>query len=755
MRKFAGFLMALAFGAFALPASAHYVTLQMSAGAPGTLTAKITNTSPSGPYTINSLKMPIGGTGTNVGGVGGVSVSAYSPGGANPGVSISGGNILIPNGINLARNQSITLTLTGVTPSPASCSTTSTKWSVKAYEDSNYGGYLYQPAPSGNILTVNLTPACYTITATSGPNGSISPAGTTTVNPGGGQAYAITANPNYHIVDVKVDGASVGAVAGYTFSNVTANHTISATFAINTYTINASAGANGSISPSGAVSVNYGANQTFTITPNANYDVADVLVDGVSAGAMTSYTFTGVTVGHTIVASFTIKKAGITASAGANGTISPSGTLILNYGANQTYTITPNTGYHIADVQVDGASVGAVTTYTFTNVTAPHTITAGFAINTFTITATAGSNGSITPSGPVTVNYGANQAFTIAPASTGYYITDVTVDTVSAGAVAGYTFSNVTANHTISASFARKTLSVTSAPTNAALATPFDVVVGINPSDPTVVVSIGSSTCNASATGGQSTGTSATLSVTIPATAPLGLCTIQLVAGDYQVAPVSLNVYHGVVGCDNTTNYDSSNGNTDFTLDPNKAGEYIGTAGWGVRRGPNTDGNSCVKVNLTCALQSNNVASCVYDKVASQQNAALKYVVLWNATKVDATGLTAGWAQFRPQVSWGIDNPVLDTPDYVPALSCVEDVVDITTLTPAQLLALLPVIPPVAPFTTSSYSQYQPGQVAKMCIAQQGATSVGVDDSGNILIQFWDKVIDQSDGFVKGPSGSN
>ena len=76
---------------------------------------------------------------------------------------------------------------------------------------------------------------------------------------------------------VLVDAASVGAVTTYTFNNVTANHTISASFAINAYTITASAGADGNIDPTGAVTVNYGASQTFTITPNTGYHVADVL----------------------------------------------------------------------------------------------------------------------------------------------------------------------------------------------------------------------------------------------------------------------------------------------------------------------------------------------------------------------------------------------------------------------------------------------------------------------------------------------
>jgi hypothetical protein len=75
---------------------------------------------------------------------------------------------------------------------------------------------------------------------------------------------------------------------------------------VNTYPIVASAGAHGSISPSGTVQVLCGANQTFTITPDVDYHVADVLVDGVSVGAVGSYTFLNVTTGHTIAASFAI-----------------------------------------------------------------------------------------------------------------------------------------------------------------------------------------------------------------------------------------------------------------------------------------------------------------------------------------------------------------------------------------------------------------------------------------------------------------
>src|SRR5207249_10196325 len=98
-----------------------------------------------------------------------------------------------------------------------------------------------------------------------GPNGSIAPNGATVVNYGGSQAYTITADPNYHVADVLVDGVSIGAVTNHTFSSVSANHTIAASFTLNTFTITASAGGNGSIAPNGATVVNYGGSQAYKI----------------------------------------------------------------------------------------------------------------------------------------------------------------------------------------------------------------------------------------------------------------------------------------------------------------------------------------------------------------------------------------------------------------------------------------------------------------------------------------------------------
>jgi len=82
------------------------------------------------------------------------------------------------------------------------------------------------------------------------------------------------------------------------------NAEVRANFAINTYTITATAGEHGQITPSGVVTLNYGSDQSFTIIPDANYQVADVVVDGHSVGAGTDYQFSNVTDNHSIHATF-------------------------------------------------------------------------------------------------------------------------------------------------------------------------------------------------------------------------------------------------------------------------------------------------------------------------------------------------------------------------------------------------------------------------------------------------------------------
>ena len=320
--------------------------------------------------------------------------------------------------------------------------------------------YTFTNVTATHSISATFSQLSYTITASAGTNGSIAPNGATSVNCGTNELYTITPNAGFNIQDVLVDGVSQGAVTTYTFSNITAAHTISAIFSSGAFTITATAGANGTITPAGAVGVASGTNQTFSIAANSCYQIADVIVDGISQGVISSYTFTNVTATHSISATFSQLSYTITASAGANGSITPNSATSANCGTNVVYTITPNAGFNIQDVLVDGVSQGAVTTYTFSNITAAHTISAIFSSGAFTITATAGANGTITPAGAVGVASGTNQTFSIA-ANSCYQIADVIVDGISQGVISSYTFTNVTATHSISATFSQLSYTIT------------------------------------------------------------------------------------------------------------------------------------------------------------------------------------------------------------------------------------------------------------------------------------------------------
>jgi subtilisin family serine protease len=273
----------------------------------------------------------------------------------------------------------------------------------------------------------------------------------------GTYAWTIPNTPSTQAL-VRVKAYDAAANVGSDVSNAVF------TIAASTHTIVASAGAGGSIDPSGNVPVNDGANQTFTITPGPCYNIADVLVNGSSVGAVPSYEFINVTADQTIAASFVLKTYTIAASVGGGGggAIDPAGNVTVNCGANKTFTITPDPCYDIADVLVNGGSVGAVPSYEFTNVTANQTIVASFVLKTYTIAASVGGGGAIDPAGNVTVDCGANKTFTITPDPC-YDIADVLVNGISVGAVPSYEFVNVTANATIAASFVHKTYTLDTA----------------------------------------------------------------------------------------------------------------------------------------------------------------------------------------------------------------------------------------------------------------------------------------------------
>lgn len=310
----------------------------------------------------------------------------------------------------------------------------------------------------------------HTITAIAGPNGTISPSGTVTIGHGGVQQFTVSPLPGYSIDSVTGCAGELSENT-YTTGAITADCTVSAGFAADapaTHTITVDVGAGGSMSPPGpTLELVHGASQSFTVTPDPGYHTVSVAgCSGTLSG--TIYQTAPITSDCAVKAVFGADAPAtyvITATAGSHGTISPSGPVTVTRNENLSFDINARLGYVITNVQVDGIDIGLPTwatdyTYTFFNVTSDHTITAGFDTYWHVITASADANGSISPSGVVTVSDGADQSFTITP-NTGYTISMVLVDNVPDAVATRYTFSNVTADHSIHVSFVEEFLTVT------------------------------------------------------------------------------------------------------------------------------------------------------------------------------------------------------------------------------------------------------------------------------------------------------
>ncbi|MDD1718062.1 MAG: PKD domain-containing protein, partial [Methanoregulaceae archaeon] len=106
--------------------------------------------------------------------------------------------------------------------------------------------------------------------------------------------------------------------------------------------------------------------------------IANVYVNGNPQGAVPSFQFTNVVSDQTIRAEFAIKQFTLTATAGPGGAIAPSGVITVNYGGSQTFLISPDPGFGIQNVFVDGVSVGRNSTLMINNIIRNHNINALF-----------------------------------------------------------------------------------------------------------------------------------------------------------------------------------------------------------------------------------------------------------------------------------------------------------------------------------------------------------------------------------------
>jgi hypothetical protein len=295
-------------------------------------------------------------------------------------------------------------------------------------------------------ITASFNQDSYTVTATAGTGGSISPVNAS-VLPGDSATFTVATTSGYTINSVSGCGGTLNGNI-FTTGPVTAPCSISASFATNTITVSAGAGNGGSISPANAA-VAPGATTTFSIATSPGYSIVNVSGCG---GTLNGSQFTTgpVTSTCSVTATFSLNSYTVTPGTSGNGSVSPATPMVISYGSTQSFTLTPETGYHISSIggNCGGNLNGNI--YTTIPVSGDCSVYVNFAINTYAIVPTA-VNGTISPA-TATVPHGSAQSFTITPHA-GYFLRDVLVDGASVGPVTTYQFTNVVGPHTIKGVF--------------------------------------------------------------------------------------------------------------------------------------------------------------------------------------------------------------------------------------------------------------------------------------------------------------
>lgn len=245
----------------------------------------------------------------------------------------------------------------------------------------------------------------YTVTSTASPNGVITPL-TQTVIEGGIAAVEISANSGFAVTDVSGCNGFFYAPL-YITDIITSDCTITTNFSAE-YTVTAITSSNGNISPSNVTS-HEGQQLSFELTPDAGF-----AIDTVSGCAGTlvgsTYTTASLTGNCSISASF-IKVHTITSNTGFYGSITPT-TLDAPEGISATFTITPDAGYTIHNASGCGGTLTG-NNYETAPILGPCEVSATY-LPLHTVSTTAGSNGSISPSNAL-IKHGESTSFTLTP----------------------------------------------------------------------------------------------------------------------------------------------------------------------------------------------------------------------------------------------------------------------------------------------------------------------------------------------------
>lgn len=252
------------------------------------------------------------------------------------------------------------------------------------------GDSFYFPGGAPGLAQVVMP--SYTVSASTGAGGSVTPSSYTFVQRGDSVFFDFTANAGFHLSGVTATPAGCGGVLSgstgfigttrYITDGMQFNCNFAATFST-TYAVTFAADVGGSVSPNGTQQKTFGSTATIIVTPNAGFRLTNVngcgvvFVGGTAITAATSWTTAPVTADCTVTAFFTaLPTFTVNATASAGGNINPA-TRAVPQGTTGTFTVTPNTGFVIDAVSGCGGSLSG-STYTTGAITAACNVSATF-----------------------------------------------------------------------------------------------------------------------------------------------------------------------------------------------------------------------------------------------------------------------------------------------------------------------------------------------------------------------------------------
>ncbi|MBA8885761.1 InlB B-repeat-containing protein [Dokdonella fugitiva] len=299
---------------------------------------------------------------------------------------------------------------------------------------------------AGAPVTVSVTCATvsYTVTATATGNGTITPA-SQSVDHGDTATITVTPAVGHHVVSVTGDTCTPAdnGDGTWTAPNITADCAVTATFAINAYTVTATATGNGTITPA-SQSVDHGDTAMLTVTPAVGHHV-DTIGGTCPSGTLTgtSYQTGAITGDCSVTVAFAPDAPAVyvvTASASGNGTIAPASQSVT-HGSAATFTMTPDAGHHV-DTISGTCPAGTLTgsSYQTGAITGDCSVTVAFAPDApavYVVTANATGNGTIAPASQ-SVTHGSAATFTVTP-DAGHHV-DTIGGTCPAGTLTGTSY---------------------------------------------------------------------------------------------------------------------------------------------------------------------------------------------------------------------------------------------------------------------------------------------------------------------------